>query len=785
MSCRPLAPCQTPFLLILPILILSGCSGSRPAPQVDPPPVPGYEALREEFGDRDFTPLKGRRLVIDPGHGGFFRGATGPEGLTEAEVNLGVSLYLRGLLEWAGAEVHLTRTADYDFLTPADSTLSADLAFRVSISDSLQPDVFLSIHHNSTAAKDPAINETQTYYPVGHDGASLDLARSIHRHLALNLDIRPARLLPGNFHVLRNATVPAVLGEPAMISNPVMEGRLSLAASHNLEAQAYFLGLLDHFSAGTPAWAGAARDTLIYPAREPVPALHWTFQPGEGGPAPDPGSFVLLQDGTPVPYALSQDGTTLHWAASGPVPGQTVFEVMGRNLRGRATPLRQTTLLRDTGRTLYLSTMSDGDAPNTLAVTWQTADRHPLPAGTLDLAGSAVTLAHGRDRGSLILPAAELPASATFVPADGAPTWQVVLGPTLALEPGRQWRLLSGDGAAPWQMRTSRPATVTGELYVFDTADALRLERPGYGPLVRTAAGATLDTDDRIWSPQPLLPGLMGRIVVLDPAGGGSDPQGNGPLGGRGADLNLATARQLARLLRGAGAEVHLTRTGDVAPDAPTKVRRATALGADLFLTISRGEPGQALTIGHHHGSVTGSRWAGHQRTAAAALADTARRPRVEPSYAYLLRHTACPALDVALPGPDTAADEIRLADPAWQMAEARALLLAMAATWDTLDQPGPSVDPAALIARLPGAAAPTAVDWARLDGNFDWMPPRPGQLAAGTPGSDSLHSGYGTGWPFPAGPHVLEIHTGASWQLWLLDGEATARTPLILMEAP
>ena len=218
------------------LMLAAGCGSPPPEPAVVE--IPGYEALQEQCTGRDMSPLRGRRIVLDPGHGGFFKGAVGPDGLTEAEVNLGVALYLRGLLEWVGAEAFLTRTADYDFLTPSDSTLVADLAFRSSFSDSLQPDVFLSLHHNSVASLDRTVNETQTYYPLGADGASLDLARAIHRHLVINLEISPAKILPGNFHVLRNATVPAVLGEPAMISNPVIEGRLKQAASQRLEAEA-------------------------------------------------------------------------------------------------------------------------------------------------------------------------------------------------------------------------------------------------------------------------------------------------------------------------------------------------------------------------------------------------------------------------------------------------------------------------------------------------------------------------------------------------------------------
>ena len=232
-----------PLILILAAcLLIAGCAG--PPPQPAEVEIPGYKALQEQFQGRDMSPLRGRRIVLDPGHGGFFKGAVGPGGLTEAEVNLGVALYLRGLLEWSGSQVFMTRTADYDFLTANDSTLTSDLAFRSSFVDSLQPDVFLSLHHNSVTSLDRTVNETQTYYPLNADGASLDLARAIHRHLVLNLEISPAKILPGNFHVLRKATVPAVLGEPAMISHPVIEGRLSLAASHRLEAEAYFLGLL-------------------------------------------------------------------------------------------------------------------------------------------------------------------------------------------------------------------------------------------------------------------------------------------------------------------------------------------------------------------------------------------------------------------------------------------------------------------------------------------------------------------------------------------------------------
>ena len=85
------------------------------------------------------------------------------------------------------------------------------------------------------------------------------------------------------------------------------------------------------------------------------------------------------------------------------------------------------------------------------------------------------------------------------------------------------------------------------------------------------------------WDANPVLAGLLDKVILLDPAGGGTTTDGAGPLGLRGADLNLAVAQQAAQLLRGAGAEVHLTRHDETALLPVEKVRLAGQIGADLF----------------------------------------------------------------------------------------------------------------------------------------------------------------------------------------------------------
>ena len=155
----------------------------------------GYEARFDSLDAVDPAPLAGRRIALDPGHGGRFRGSLGVHGLAEADVNLAVALGLRDLLQAHGAMVFMTRSTDRDFLTPADSSLRADLNERVRLANQFQPDLFVSIHHNADPGGAHDRNETQTYYKLGDDGSSMDAAASIHRYLRRNLSIEAQRIL--------------------------------------------------------------------------------------------------------------------------------------------------------------------------------------------------------------------------------------------------------------------------------------------------------------------------------------------------------------------------------------------------------------------------------------------------------------------------------------------------------------------------------------------------------------------------------------------------------------
>lgn len=747
--------------------------------------VPGYHNTPPDLRGVDTTPLRGRRILIDPGHGGVFLGAVGNGGLTEAEVNLGVALYLQGLLQWAGADVHLTRTADIDFLSPADSTLASDLAARVTICNNLRPDVFLSIHHNSTANRDPSINETQTYYPLAREGADLDLARAVHRQLVLALEITPAKILPGGFHVLRNTSVPAVLGEPAMLSNPVIEGRLTLARSLELEARAYFLGLLEYFADGTPRWETDLPDTLVVGLQSAVPS--WTFEAGSPtAPTIDPTSIVVRADGRDLPYRLRADLRTISVDPEVLREARSL-EISARNLRGRVTARRRHILVPDLDGPCTVSAHVASDGKALLHYHISGRDLASGPPFYLDRPhdpeGGLLLPRYPGDQGWAVLdPAPADLAERVLIAHADVPTVIAGSNPTVTMLPD-PWRWLClvadpavwPDQAVPggtWRIRDAGPRVMPGAsssstwpAIPVQAAEWLWLEADGAVPLLLGADGCvpwpspepvSCMPDSLHWT--PLLPQLIGRRIAIDPRGGGIDEQGRGPFGTRGSDLNRLVATRLAALLQGAGCHVELVRADEIETPDPEKVRRADAFGADLYLALGRGVP----AIHHHPGSGIGIPWA--TACALALMPLLSQTVPVQPATDYVLRHTACPAVVVILEALDDADREVRLQTPAWQDAVARALFRG---TVDLL-QPGvPTVLMTDLLHVLGRRSIPVDdIDVVRLDGNAVWLPPAGHSASALVPSWATGDPGL----PLLGSHHTLELHAGPHWQLWLLN---------------
>ncbi len=74
--------------------------------------------------------------------------------------------------------------------------------------------------------------------------------------------------------------------------------------------------------------------------------------------------------------------------------------------------------------------------------------------------------------------------------------------------------------------------------------------------------------------------------VVLDPGHGGDKDGAFSPWGDREKDLTLAISRRIAQKLRKAGGKVVFTRTGDISVPLPNRAAIATAIRADLFVSV-------------------------------------------------------------------------------------------------------------------------------------------------------------------------------------------------------
>lgn len=109
-------------------------------------------------------PLKGTKVVIDAGHGGFDNGAIEYD-YFEDRLNLEISLKLKKELESFGAKVYLTRDGDYD-MTKRNHHYSKqdDMYLRVKKIDSFNGDYLLSIHQNASGNKSAWGSQVFYYY---------------------------------------------------------------------------------------------------------------------------------------------------------------------------------------------------------------------------------------------------------------------------------------------------------------------------------------------------------------------------------------------------------------------------------------------------------------------------------------------------------------------------------------------------------------------------------------------------------------------------------------------
>jgi N-acetylmuramoyl-L-alanine amidase len=187
--------------------------------------------------------LRGKTIVVDPGHGGSDPGAVGKSGFTEKEVTLAISTELQKLLEASQAKVVMTRTTDRDVHSKQASDVQ-ELQSRVNIANSARADVFVSIHIDSFT--DATASGTTTYFYSKSKRDAL-LASQIQQSMVNQLGLLNRGFHENNFYVLKHTTIPAVLAEVAFISNPTEENLLQRTDFVKKAAYGIFSGIKGYF----------------------------------------------------------------------------------------------------------------------------------------------------------------------------------------------------------------------------------------------------------------------------------------------------------------------------------------------------------------------------------------------------------------------------------------------------------------------------------------------------------------------------------------------------------
>lgn len=190
--------------------------------------------------------IDGKRIVLDPGHGGSDTGAIGPTGVTEKSIALRIAKRLKVLLEAEGAEVILTRTEDTE-VSPkkAKATDVEELQARCDIANQNAADIFLSIHLDAFSGPE-AHGTTGYYYEMG-SADSTRLADCVKRGVLRRLGTLDRGTKPCAFYVCRHTDMPAMLLETAFVSNPREEQMMNSEEGVENAAQGIAAGIAEYF----------------------------------------------------------------------------------------------------------------------------------------------------------------------------------------------------------------------------------------------------------------------------------------------------------------------------------------------------------------------------------------------------------------------------------------------------------------------------------------------------------------------------------------------------------
>ena len=156
--------------------------------------------------------LIGRRIVVDPGHGGSDTGCTSGE-TTEADLVFDLASRIEGRLAAAGATVYLTRGRAQGPAVPD----------RTAFANEARADLFISLHLD-THASEHARGVASYYYGTGSGASSTvgeEFAQLVRREVIARTGMLDLGSHPKTWDLLRMTRMPAVRLDCGYLSHPV------------------------------------------------------------------------------------------------------------------------------------------------------------------------------------------------------------------------------------------------------------------------------------------------------------------------------------------------------------------------------------------------------------------------------------------------------------------------------------------------------------------------------------------------------------------------------------
>ena len=159
------------------------------------------------------NPLRGKIIVVDPGHGGLDPG-TMYKDIYEKDINLKIGIFLKEELEKKGAKVIMTRSGDYDLSKPnALYRKKSDFDNRIKIIND-NGDFYLSVHLNYLE------EEQYQGIQVFSTKKNFALAKVVQSYLNNKLKSnRENKLISNNIYMYQRLAKPGLLIECGFLSN--------------------------------------------------------------------------------------------------------------------------------------------------------------------------------------------------------------------------------------------------------------------------------------------------------------------------------------------------------------------------------------------------------------------------------------------------------------------------------------------------------------------------------------------------------------------------------------